>query len=291
MPEVQFHPLLALLVAYAISSIMSVGGISGAFLLLPFQVSVLGFTGPAVTPTNHLYNVVAIPSGVYRYCREGHMLWPLAAIIVAGTLPGVIFGSLVRIYLLANPRSFKVFMGCVLIFMGGRLIRKIFATRVASVKDAAGFATRTLRFDRRRLEYTFQGAVHGLSVPQLVLLSVAVGVIGGAYGVGGGAIIAPFLVSVWNLPVQSISGAALFGTFLTSVVGVTFFWFLGLVGGVENVSPNWLLGLWFGVGGLLGTYTGARLQRYVPPRLIEALLSLVAIGLGLSYVGFFLVSG
>ena len=32
-------------------------GISGAVLLLPFQVSVLGTPSPAVTPTNLLYNV------------------------------------------------------------------------------------------------------------------------------------------------------------------------------------------------------------------------------------------
>ena len=34
-------------------------GISGAVLLLPFQVSVLGTPSPAVTPTNLLYNVVS----------------------------------------------------------------------------------------------------------------------------------------------------------------------------------------------------------------------------------------
>ena len=33
------------------------GGVSGAFLLLPFQVSVLGFTSPAVSPTNLIFNI------------------------------------------------------------------------------------------------------------------------------------------------------------------------------------------------------------------------------------------
>jgi uncharacterized membrane protein YfcA len=46
-------------------------GISGAVLLLPFQVSVLGTPSPAVTPTNLLYNVVATPGALYRYWRQG----------------------------------------------------------------------------------------------------------------------------------------------------------------------------------------------------------------------------
>ncbi|MBI5253753.1 MAG: TSUP family transporter, partial [Euryarchaeota archaeon] len=64
------------LVAFVISFFTSMGGVSGAFLLLPFQMSVLNFTSPAVSATNFVYNIVAIPSGVYRYLREGRMAWP-----------------------------------------------------------------------------------------------------------------------------------------------------------------------------------------------------------------------
>jgi hypothetical protein len=62
-------------------------GPSGAFLLLPFQMSVLGFVSPAVSPTNLIYNIVAIPGGVYRYIREERMVWPLAIATMLGTLP------------------------------------------------------------------------------------------------------------------------------------------------------------------------------------------------------------
>ena len=49
------------------------------------------------------------------------------------------------------------------------------------------------------------------------------GIVGGTYGIGGGAIIAPFFVSWFRLPVHTISGATLMGTFLTSVAGVIFY--------------------------------------------------------------------
>ncbi len=283
---VTVSPLVPFLVAYVVSLVMSTGGISGAFILLPFQVSVLGFTGPAVTATNHLFNVVAIPSGVYRYVREKRMVWPLTAVIVAGTIPGVVVGSLARIYLLPDPRHFKLFMGLVLLLIGSRLLAKLFSGVRESELGLAngGFEVRVLRFDWGRVEYEFQGARHGVSTPALAALTAVVGVIGGAYGVGGGAIIAPFLVSWFRLPVHTIAGATLLGTCLTSFVGVGFFAALGGMLGRGDVSPDWALGLLFGLGGLLGMYSGARLQRFLPARLIEWVLAVTVTGLALSYV-------
>jgi len=94
---VEVSPLIPPLVAFVISFFTSMGGVSGAFLLLPFQMSVLGFTSPAVSATNQLFNIVAIPSGVARYIREGRMVWPLTWVVIAGTLPGVLIGALVGV--------------------------------------------------------------------------------------------------------------------------------------------------------------------------------------------------
>ena len=58
------------LVALVVSFFTSMGGVSGAFLLLPFQMSFLNFTSPSVSATNFVFNIVAIPSGVYRFSRK-----------------------------------------------------------------------------------------------------------------------------------------------------------------------------------------------------------------------------
>jgi uncharacterized protein len=58
--------VVALITAYAIAVLATPAGISGAVLLLPFQVSVLGTPSPAVTPTNLLCNVVATPGALCR---------------------------------------------------------------------------------------------------------------------------------------------------------------------------------------------------------------------------------
>ena len=56
--------IVALAAAYVIATLATPAGISGAVLLLPFQVSVLGTPSPAVTPTNLLYNVIATPGAL-----------------------------------------------------------------------------------------------------------------------------------------------------------------------------------------------------------------------------------
>jgi uncharacterized membrane protein YfcA len=89
-------------------------GISGAVLLLPFQVSVLGTPSPAVTPTNLLYNMVAAPGALYRYWRQGQAGGPLAGLLIAGTLPGVVAGSIIRVEVLPSPQVFDLVIAAVL---------------------------------------------------------------------------------------------------------------------------------------------------------------------------------
>src|SRR5215217_1360686 len=102
-PGVEVNPLLPLLVAFLVSALTAPAGVSGAFLLLPFQVSVLGFTSPAVSPTNLIYNIIAAPGGVYRFLREQRVVWPLAIVVIVGTLPGVFVGVVLRVTYLPTP--------------------------------------------------------------------------------------------------------------------------------------------------------------------------------------------
>ena len=118
---VKTYLFLPPLVAMVISFFTSMCGVSGAFLLLPFQMSILHYTTPSVSATNLVYNIIAIPSGVYRFIREGRMAWPLTWVVVIGTLPGVFIGYYLRVMYLPDPRSFKFFAGCVLLYIGTRL--------------------------------------------------------------------------------------------------------------------------------------------------------------------------
>ena len=289
------------LTAFGISFFMSMGGVSGAFLLLPFQMSFLGFTNPSVSATNQVYNVVAIPGGVYRYFREGRMVWPLAVAVVLGTLPGVFIGAIVRIHWLPDARNFKFFAACVLLYIGGRMIWGLLRERLEGGRDAgqtvpgAGHSPKTsgeygmtgvtgCRFTWQQTSYVFQGRRYCASTPLIFALSFVVGIVGGTYGIGGGSIMAPFFVSILHLPVHTVAGAALLGTFVTSVAGVIFYQCLAPMYPGMSIAPDWLLGILFGLGGLAGTYLGARCQRYVPAGIIKWMLGGVIVFTAFKYV-------
>lgn len=285
---VRTNILLPPLVALVISFFTSMGGISGAFLLLPFQMSFLNYTSPSVSGTNHVFNIVAIPSGVYRYIKEGRMAWPLTWVVIADTLPGVFLGYYVRVRWLPDPGAFKFFAGCVLLYVGLRLIVEV--ARPDNSKSAGlvrplprDAVVKTLSFSFSKVEYEFLGERFSFNTTGMFFLATVVGVIGGAYGIGGGSIIAPFSVAVFRLPVYTIAGAALMGTFITSVAGALFF---SLVPAADGVSamPDWPLGVLFGIGGFAGMYLGARFQKFVPQRIIRAMLAIVIVSVAVRYV-------
>ena len=212
---------------------------------------------------------------------EGRVVWPLAWTVILGTLPGVFVGAILRVTLLSDPDAFEVFVGLVLLYFGARLLYEVERPREGAGGAPTGGAgtVRITNATLLRVEY-------GNGTPAVLALSLGVGVIGGIYSIGGGSIIAPFLVTVFGLPVYTVAGATLIGTFVTSLAGVTFYELLAATGfGAEmSIAPDWLLGLTLGVGGLAGTYAGARLQRYVPERLIRGVLGTLVTILVLRYI-------
>jgi len=283
-----FPPLTAFLVGFA----ASLGGLSGAFMILPYQISILGFTGPAVTPTNLVFNIIATPGGAYRFFREGRMVWPLAGTLVAGTVPGVFAGALIRVYFLPDPVSFKLFAGFVLSFIGVKLILDVIKRNEIRRKlNLPAFIVTEPKFSMKQIAFTFEDHQYTASTFLLFVIALIVGVIGGTYGIGGGAIMVPILVTFFRLPVYTVSGAALLETFATSLVGVVSYTIISFIqtGTGQMIAPDWLLGGLLGVGGFLGIYLGARTQKYLPSRLIKAVIAICILFVAAKYiVGFFI---
>ncbi len=251
--------VVALAAAFAIAVLATPAGISGAVLLLPFQVSVLGTPSPAVTPTNLLYNVVATPGALYRYWRQGQTGGRLSLVLIAGTLPGVIGGSVIRVELLPGARVFDLVVAAVLVPLGGWLA--------------------LTRPERPAAE---PRPVRAIPLPLLVLIAAAVGCVGGIYGIGGGSILAPILIGTGRPP-REVAPAALGSTFVTSVAGVITF---GVLSAYEHgpVAPDWPTGIALGIGGLAGAYTGARIQRYLPDRVIRRVVGILVVAIGVRYL-------
>jgi uncharacterized protein len=249
---------VALTAAFAVSAIATPAGISGAVLLLPFQVSVLGTPSPAVTPTNLLYNVLSTPGALYRYRRQHQTGGHLALLLITGTLPGVIAGSVIRVELVPGPRVFDLLVAALLLPLGIWLT----ASRPARARDPA------------------RPARH-IPAPVLIGLAALTGCAGGIYGIGGGAILSPLLIGTGR-PAAEVAPAALTSTFVTSLGGVLTFTLLSISHG--PVAPDWPTGIALGIGGIAGGYLGARMQSRLPDTLIRRTVGILAIAIAAQFL-------
>src|SRR6201999_3018857 len=109
-----------------------------------------------------LYNIFSTPGALMRFAREERLRAPLTGLLVAGTLPGVIVGAIVRVEWLSNSRDFTFVAAGVLLPLGLWLL--LGGQRM----------TRPQPSQSRRL----RGGVW--------VLALVVGVVGGIYGIGGG---------------------------------------------------------------------------------------------------------
>jgi uncharacterized membrane protein YfcA len=242
--------------ALVIATVTTPVGVSGAVFLLPVQLDLLDVPNPAVTPTNLMYNVIAGPGALLRFRRAGQLAGPLSRQLLAGTLPGVVVGAVIRVYVVPGPRVFRIVAAAVLLPIGVWLIRRA----LARVKHPHA----------------------PMSSRRITAMALVVGVIGGIYGIGGGSILGPILVGS-GMAVAVVAPAALASTFVTSIVGALTYATLALTT-AGSIAPEWSLGLACGLGGLIGGYMGARLQPRMPETALRLLLGVLAVGLAVAYL-------
>jgi uncharacterized protein len=235
---------------FLLALVTTPAGVSGAVLLLPVQMSVLRVAGPAVTPTNLLFNVVSVPGGLLRFWREGRLFGPLSGLLIAGSVPGVVAGAIIRVEYLSGGKAFSLIAAGVLMPLGLWLLLG------------------AQRIPRERPEPTPRSRV------LICLLALVVGTVGGIYGIGGGSLLAPILIAT-GFSVYEVAPATLLATLLSSIAGIASYQALQLMHG-GNVGPEWILGLSIGLGGFAGSYAGARLQQRLPEASLRRLLGLVA---------------
>ena len=178
----------------------------------------------------------------------------LAQRLLAGTIPGVVFGAIVRVEWLSGQSAFYLAAGAVLALLGATLLSR---------QPKAG---------REPLALSL--------VPPIAFV---VGAVGGVYGIGGGSFLAPILL-IGGYSAYQIAPAALLSTFAASVVGVTSFVVLASTAkSGSNIAPDWGIGISAGVGGIVGAYIGASIQHRIPDTRLRHLLGFVAVAIAARY--------
>lgn len=226
-------------IAFVCAALATPAGLTGAFLLVPIQLTVLGIPAAKIPATNLIFNVISAPGATLSNYRAKKIDFELVRWLTLGTVPGVVVGAVLRAELFASTGAFKGFVAVVLGFLGLWIL----------------FGPKPDKEARNRLTH-----------PQIVGIAFVAGIVGGIYGVGGGVFTAPVLVLV-GVAVASFAGATILVTLIASVIGIVTF--ILLASPSFPSEPDWGLGVALGLGGVLGSWSGAKIAPHVPERVLR----------------------
>jgi uncharacterized membrane protein YfcA len=232
---------LTLLILAAALLYSSVGhaGASGYLAAM----ALFGLAPDVMKPTALVLNLVVATVGTIRFASAGHfewkIFWPLAAL----STPMAFLGGMTKLPI----STYKIILGCVLLFAAWRLMVKPTAQSSAGLKPVA--------------------------VPRALIFGAIIGLLSGLTGVGGGIFLSPLLLFLGWTDVKKTAGISVAFILVNSAAGL-----LGHLASVRNV-PHEIV--WWAPAALLGGIIGAELgSRRLEPLTMRRLLSVVLIVAG-----------
>jgi len=219
--------LVAVVAVLLISLVFSMFGLGGAVLYTP-MLFLLGFAALASISTSLVINLLAVLSATAIYYRQGLVDVKIAAWFIPGVGVGALLGGAVTKWV--NPDLLMWLFSAFLVAMGLRMMLTSREQREGG--DACQLIVTP------RLMVTIVG------------FSLVVGLLSGLIGIGGGIMIAPFLIFFCDQPVKGTAGTTAFIVIFSSLFGV--------IGhsAVGNLDP-WLI-LPMAAAALVGSQIGAR---------------------------------
>ncbi len=263
------------LFSLSLSFFTSMAGLSGAFLIMPFQIEFLGYTSPSVSATNQFYNLIAIPSSLYRYYKEKRLLMPLALAILCGLIPGSITGTFIRSFLLTDQKDFRLFSFFIFLYLTFSMIKDYLRKDTKKTKPKDPYSLQIIESNKLSCTFSFDGNTYTYNARAMVFITAIIATIGTTYGIGGGAFLAPVVLSYFRLPVYITAAPLLILTLASSTISVTCSVIFAQFFPENGLMPDFLLGTLFGIGGLIGMSLGAIFQKYVPESSLKFLLIIV----------------
>jgi uncharacterized membrane protein YfcA len=229
--------LAALGSGLAIGLILALVGGGGSILAVPLLVHFVGVDSPHIAIGTAAAAVAANAlTGLASHVRAGNVRWPCGLVFAAAGVLGAALGA----------EAGKAFDGGRLLFLFGLLMIGVGASMLRKRTRELGPNPRLTRETARHM------------LPRLLVAGLAVGLMAGFFGIGGGFLIVPALMFAAGLPIPLAIGTSLVVVAALGATTATSYALAGLV--------DWpLFGLLL-LGGAAGSLLGARASRWLSAR-------------------------
>ena len=116
-----------------------------------------------------------------------------------------------------------------------------------------------------------------MAVVAVLALGFVAGILSGMFGIGGGLVIVPALVILFEMPIKTATGTSLFALMWpVGLLGVLAYW--------KSGNLNAWYGLWIAVGLFLGAYIGARITLAITPTTMKRCYAAFLLVVGIYFV-------
>ncbi len=245
--------------------------------------------------SNNLITLINSISGTINWQTQKRLVWPAG--IALGI--GAIIGAQIAIWTTGGALGVKVYKGifglctwAVSFYMFYQITPKMQAKKSAGKEAAEKFKKRVQELRQQNRLHELEGVenltIDGKSVGfeffkehfevkhyTPFVYGILVGFISTLIGVGGGFLLVPFLTYI-GIPMFIAPGISLMAIILNQISAVIG-WFLS-----GQIFPLTVIVGWAGI--LVGSFIGARTQKYLPMKFLYGLFGLLAFYVGLRYI-------
>lgn len=240
--------LLAAALALVIGALLGLLGGGGSILTVPMLVYLLGVDAASAIPTSLIVVGATAIAALVPSARAGNVHFRAGAFVAAGAVAGAFAGG----------RLASLFPGRVLLAAFGALM---LAAAFAMMKKRAPAKT----------------GARAIGVPAALAVGVAIGVVSGLVGAGGGFLLVPALVIAAGLSMRDAAGTSLFVIALQSLAG--------LAGQIAHAHVDVTLAAIVTIASIAGSQFGVRLGRRLSQDHLRGAFAWLVLGLGAFVLG------
>lgn len=241
-------------------------GMGGAALVTPMLIMWFGVSPAAAVSSDVVASAVMKPVGAAVHLRSGTVHWKLVTWLSAGSVPGVLLGTLIFAKVSHGPdmeKAIKMWIGVVLIIAVLAMVLRTFvaarAQRIAGTNELLGPEA-------------------PVKVVPTVILGAVVGLIVGMTSVGSGSLVVTVLLLMYPLLRPSV----LVGTDLTQAVPML------LAGAIAHAGlgdVDWKVTATLLIGQIPGVWLGAKLSSKYDGHALRWLLMVVLLATAMRLLG------
>lgn len=238
-------------------------GIGGGIVIVPALIIFLHFTLLEANGTS--LAALLLPVSIFAvisYHKSGYVKFKVAAYIAVGILAGISFGSTIALNL--PSQLLKILYGCFLIYVG------------LNFSKGFQYFSKLLNIKPKLKPKTDRGLIE--PKPYIILLTgLLAGIMSGLFGIGGGLIITPILMFIFNFDTKLASGTSLAALLLP--VGLP-----GVLMYQNSGNLNIITAIPLAIGIVFGSMLGANIAISLPPAKIKRIYGCFLLIMGLDFI-------